>query len=59
MHNVTPLVVGQREDPAHDHWRRRQALVLVAQLPDDDGDARKIIAHMLSLIDTFLTPPPT
>lgn len=33
---------------------RRSALSLAAQLPDDERDARAIIAYMRNLVDDFI-----
>lgn len=44
----------------HDAWLRRQAIQIAAQLPSDVQEARKVIALVVLLLDTFLTrlPPP-
>jgi hypothetical protein len=37
-----------------DHWHRRQALQLAAQLPERPADARRVIAHLARLQHDFL-----
>jgi hypothetical protein len=37
-----------------DHWRRRQALQVAAQLPDDTQDALTVLRHAETLVRSFL-----
>lgn len=58
MGDVTPINRGGTGgNPPHDRWLRRQALHLVAQLPDDTSDAMKIIDQMTLLMRVFVDPP--
>lgn len=38
-------------------WRRRQAVQLAAQLPDDPQDALAILEYVRSLVENFLMAP--
>lgn len=38
-------------------WRRRQAVQIAAQLPDDPKDALAVLALARELVEGFLTPP--
>jgi hypothetical protein len=42
--------------PDRDLWRRRQAVQLAAQLPEDPQDALAVLAHVKFLVETFLAP---
>jgi hypothetical protein len=57
MGDVTPFGGSRRggpKDPDGDRWLRRQALQLVAQMPDDPDDALRIIQLMDTLVRSFL-----
>lgn len=38
----------------HDRWLRRQAVQLVAQLPETEEDALRIIAYSRELVSQFI-----
>jgi hypothetical protein len=46
-------------DPDDDHWLRRQAVQLAAQLPDDDAKALRVLCLMRRLVVDFLNPRPS
>jgi hypothetical protein len=39
-----------------DHWRRRQALQVAAQLPDEPEEALTVLRHAQTLVRSFLAP---
>jgi hypothetical protein len=39
-----------------EHWRRRQALQVAAQLPDDPEEALTVLRHAQTLVRSFLAP---
>jgi hypothetical protein len=39
-----------------EHWRRRQALQVAAQLPDDPEEALTVLRHTQTLVRSFLAP---
>jgi hypothetical protein len=39
-----------------DHWRRRQALQVAAQLPDNPEEALAVLRHAETLVRSFLAP---
>ena len=39
-----------------DMWRRRHAVQIAAQLPDDPQDAIAVLDHAKSLVEKFLAP---
>jgi hypothetical protein len=43
-----------KQNTSHDKSSRCLALSLVTQLPDDQGDALKVVAYMRSLVEEFL-----
>lgn len=45
-----------RKDAAdeHDRWMRRQAVQIVAQLPENEADALKVLEHARRLVTQFL-----
>lgn len=54
VESFTARVCKEREkepfDAERQHWLRRQALQIVSQLPDDDGEAREILRFADALI---------
>jgi hypothetical protein len=38
-----------------EHWRRRQALQVAAQLPDEPEEALRVLRHAQTLVRAFLT----
>lgn len=42
--------------PAPDAWLKRQAINVVAQLPDDPADAIAVLKHAERLVRTYLAP---
>lgn len=43
-----------RQDSSHERYLKRQAIQLASQLPESPQDAAAIIAHMETLLRTFL-----
>lgn len=39
-------------------WHRRQAMMLAAQLPENNTDARLVVEAIRELMDTFLAQVP-
>jgi hypothetical protein len=39
-----------------DAWRRRQAIQIAAQLPEEPEDALAILEHAKDLVEKFLSP---
>lgn len=39
-----------------EHWRRRQALQVAAQLPDEPEEALTVLRHAEALVRSFLAP---
>ena len=39
-----------------EHWRRRQALQVAAQLPDEPEEALTVMRHAQTLVRSFLAP---
>lgn len=58
MVSVTRLVPksagGPPRDPADDHWLRRQALTIVAQLPEENERALCVLEHARTLVNGYL-----
>lgn len=38
----------------HDRWLRRQAVQIVAQLPENEEEALKVLAHARELVARFI-----
>jgi hypothetical protein len=49
---------GERRGQENAGWLRRQALQLVAQLPDNEADAREILRYAEGLIEFLHRPTP-
>ncbi|MBB3996901.1 hypothetical protein [Aureimonas pseudogalii] len=47
---------GKRTEASkeHDRWLRRQAVQIVAQLPESEEEALKILAHARELVSRFI-----
>lgn len=54
MAEIHSLGGGRRGDGQSDLWLRRQAVVIVAQLPDGPDDALRVLELARDLVRSFL-----
>lgn len=54
---VTKLVAERAIPSERDAWLRRRALQIVAELPEDEGEAIAVLEHAETLVRSFLARP--
>lgn len=54
MGEIASIRRATTKKSADEHWLRRQAVIIAAQLPENDEDALRVLDHAKQLVRLFL-----